>query len=119
MKIKILLLTIALTCFSCNNSDDNESELPECFQEIIDAALEAPFSNAFIATLEYSNNGGEIIYLVSLFNFPDAFSASYQTSNCEVICSGSTGISGQFQGDCPSDFFENTEFIEIVWEDPR
>jgi hypothetical protein len=38
MKIKILLLIIALICFSCNNSDDNDNDIPKCLQVIIDNA---------------------------------------------------------------------------------
>lgn len=112
MKIKILLLTIALTCFSCNKSDDKDDIIPKCLQVIIDENISNP--QTLIGKIEtYLYNNEEVFLFTPREDTADVPTVVLNSA-CEGICEFG-GIAGL--NTCP-DFFETAEFIRIVWENP-
>ena len=114
MKFKILLLTIALTCFSCNNDNDGNN-IPECLQTIIDDAEDSDTVTIISKIDRYLFNEQEVFLLIPIIAIVDFPHSAISVVDCELICSF-----GGFMGEdtCSPDFFENAEFIEVVWERP-
>lgn len=112
MKIKILLLTIALICFSCNKSDDKGDNIPKCLQVIIDENINNP--QTLTSKIEKYLYNNEEVFLFIMSPLIDDGMDLVRNSNCEVICEFG-GLAGL--NTCP-DFFETATFIEVVWENP-
>lgn len=110
-KIATLLLTGFLV-LSCSN-DDGPKEIPDCLKPMIEAILEMPAQSPKANIEKYLYEGREV-YQVNAQNFPDGQSFVYEL-NCEYICPLG-GIDGSYN-DCAD--YENAEFIETIWTDPR
>ncbi|MDT8414215.1 MAG: hypothetical protein RQ735_02450 [Flavobacteriaceae bacterium] len=109
MKTKLLMICVTLIAFfGCSSDDEN---LPECFQEFIEFVNERPPQGATIDKVTYKGN---VLFAFST-NLPDV-PVGYQDEACQPFCS-SGGLLGETN--CPDDFFENLEFVETVWTDPR
>lgn len=113
MKFKILLLILVFSCFSCNNSDD-DNDIPKCLQAIIDEA-EIDDSPSLTGKIERYLFNEEEVFLSSPRQGTADVPSVVLTSDCQIICEfgGLLGLNT-----CP-DFFGNAEFIEVVWENPR
>jgi hypothetical protein len=117
MKFKTLLLILVFSSLSCDNSeksDDNNNDFSKCLQTIIDGILEEPMSNPkrFINSYNYL---GEKVFEISPKSNVSEPATNVIDVDCVTICLIG-GIDGN-QNDCEN--FENAEFIERVWTDPR
>jgi len=111
---------IVLDCFililltSCQNNDGNNlEELPKCIKPIVTTIMEMPIQTPRANIEKYLYENREV-YQVNAQNFPDGQSFVYEL-NCEYICPLG-GIDG-IDNDCKD--YQNAEFIEIIWTDPR
>lgn len=109
--LNLLLLCLVLMSFQCEDNDDNIT-FPECLQERIDSALNQDPTTPRGTIEKYMFNSEEV-YLLSFQNGIADGMAMVVNENCEEICVIG-GISGLI---CEG--FEDAEFIETVWEDPR
>lgn len=107
-----VVIVIFLFLFSCSN-DDNIKEVPECLRPIIVIIQEKPVQSPKASIEKYLYYGQEV-YQVNGQNFPDGQSHVIML-NCEDICVLG-GIDGS-NNDCPE--WQNAEFIETIWVDPR
>lgn len=115
--ISIIFLIILLLSFSCNDDNRIEDKFPGtypcCFQSYINNALSNPPSTPRIKIEKYYYDN-QYVYIISsaLSQMPD-YLGYVKNENCEIVCEFG-GIAGVM---CPE--WKNTEFIEVVWEDPR
>ncbi len=123
MKTTFLFLLSILLMFSCSSDSSLVSEIkaiePECFKDAVEIALSAPPTTPRASIKKY-NVSSEIftgiVFEVNILNVPDG-GGSFQTSDCNIICGTTSGLMGA--NNCDSEFLDNLEFIETVWEDPR
>ena len=97
---------------SCKNDDDTVN-YPECIQPIINVIVERGVQSPKASIEKYLYKGEEV-FLVNGQNFPDGQSHLI-TLGCDDICVLG-GIDGS-DNDCPD--WQDAEFIEAVWIDPR
>lgn len=109
MKTKTLITFVILIAFFGCSSDD--VTLPECLQDFINFVNDRPPHGATINKVIYK----EKILFEFNSGIPDV-PVAYEDENCQIFCS-SGGLLGET--DCPDDFFDNLEFVENVWTDPR
>lgn len=114
MKNRLLIcLTILLFIFSCDDrvEDNFSGTYPCCFQPYIDKLLSMPpLPDRFKLIKYYYNNQYGYEFSPALYSTPFY---DISNENCGTICS-SGGVVG---GGCAE--WENADFIEVVWEDPR
>ena len=114
MKKIVLCCFILLLLTSCQNNDDYSKEIPECLKVTVDAILTKPVQTPRANIEKWLYKGNEV-YAINAQNFPDGESFIITLDCKETICT-----IGGFDGplnDC--DEFENAEFIETIWTDPR
>lgn len=115
MRLLALILSIT-TLIGCSNDDNKTQKMaiqPRCLQTIIDNASQFEPTSPRGNIEKYLYQGNEV-FLVNVMNFTDGQSEVIDTE-CVAVCSLG-GIDGDLN-DCED--FENAEFIETVWEDPR
>jgi hypothetical protein len=113
MKLFSLILIVTIL-IGCSSNDDNEITVePKCLQTIIENALQFEPTTPRGNVEKYLYQDNEVL-LVNVMNFTDGQSAVIN-SECVAICSLG-GIDGDLN-DCED--FENAEFIETIWTDPR
>lgn len=113
MKYPVLMLSfpllLALQC------DKQKSEIPSCIQKKIDQIKEVPKWNPPAEVNEYIYQGKHV-YLFSA-DCCDQFNELFD-SNCNYICAPSGGITGSGDMKC-TDFRTASQFVKLVWKDPR
>ena len=110
---KSFFFCVLLILLSCHKDDKQNKEVPECLKSTTEYILENPVKSPR-ATIKKYNYEGREVYLIDAHNFPDSWS-SVTDLDCEVICSFG-GFDGS-DNDCPN--FEDAEYIETIWTDPR
>lgn len=117
MKLFALILTVT-TLVACSSNDDNEVTVePRCLQDIINSILEEEVSNPKRTISSYNYNE-QTVYSVSPNSYVTEPATIIVDSSCNTICliGGFAGDNGETDG-CEN--FENAEFIETIWTDPR
>jgi hypothetical protein len=127
MKKLILIFSVILIVFSCNNDDDTpepvieeepDLSFPDCLlnNDIIQYhfIMDYPPSEPRGHLLKSKYNGVEY-YTFNVFSATD-INVDYYTNNCEIFCTLNALGGGT---DCSEDFRYNREQIGVVWTDPR
>jgi uncharacterized protein with von Willebrand factor type A (vWA) domain len=112
MKKVILYFGLIFFFIGCNKNDVSETKnYPECIETIINKTLEQSVGNprAKVDKFNYMN----MIVFVYQHGHADPISVVYN-NKCEVICDFG-GISQV--NSCEN--WDNAEFIETIWTDPR
>ena len=114
MKLFTLIFTVtALT--TCSSQDDNEVTVePECLQEIVDGILNTGVSTPKRSISSYNYNE-QLVYVITPSSFSQQPASNVVNASCNTIC-----LIGSIDGkenECEG--FENAEFIETIWTDPR
>jgi|SRR5690554_2934029 len=108
-----ILFLIFIYLYSCS-SDEEQKPLPECLKVTVDAILSKPIQNPK-ATFEKWLYMGEEVYVIIAQNFPDGQAFVIPIDCSRTICTFG-GIDGP-ENDCPD--WQDSEFIETIWIDPR
>ncbi len=111
---KIFLITIVLSfAFIANScSDDNDkSSYPNCLNTIIEDIMEGEVQNPK-STIDKYVYQGETVYVINKY-YPD-YPTEIFDKNCEMICS-----MGGFGSLNNCDNWEQAQFVENIWTDPR
>ena len=113
--ISILFISLLMSCKDCEEIDIKGNP-PECIKEVIKDIEESDFICAEGVIISEYKFQGESVYLI----FPgDCIAVDMTTtvmnSNCETIghLGGLTG-NDEINGE---KFYENSEFIQTIWED--
>ena len=119
MRLFILILSITLFV-GCSNDDNKTQEMaiqPRCLQEFINSILEEDVSTPK-RTISSYNYDEQVVYAITPNSFVTEPATIVIDSSCNTICliGGFAGDNGETPG-CED--FENAEFIETVWTDPR
>ena len=113
MKYAVLFLVFPLLiAFQC---DKQKNEIPSCIQKKIEQIKTVPKWNPPAEVNEYIYQGKHV-YLFSA-DCCDQFNELYD-SNCNYICAPSGGITGKGDMKC-TDFRMASQFVKLVWKDPR
>jgi hypothetical protein len=112
MKYLLLILSPLLLAGDCNKK---ANETSSCIQQKIDVIKAAPKWNPPAEVNEYTYKGKHV-YLFSA-DCCDQYNELVD-ENCKYICAPSGGITGKGDGKCP-DFSSNSQFVKLVWKDPR
>ena len=112
--MRLFGLIILTTLFiGCSNDDNEVKEIPECLQPIVEYTLQGNIQSPKANIQKYLYNNQEV-YLINVQNFPDGQSFVYDLE-CNSVCFLG-GLDGS-DNDCPN--WEDAEFIETIWTDPR
>lgn len=116
--MKRIYTIFAICCLvvfnSCNkDDDDNMKNVPECLRPIVEYTLQRSIQSPKANIQKYLYNNQEV-YLINVQNFPDGQSFVYDLE-CKSICFLG-GLDGP-DNDCPN--WDEAEFIETIWTDPR
>ncbi|MEZ4793754.1 MAG: hypothetical protein R2783_09910 [Gelidibacter sp.] len=115
MANRMTLIVMALSFFlsGCKSSDQN-SGIPNCIKESIEALKNQPIQNPPAEVWLWESNGKTYYY----FNAAccDQFSILYN-DKCELICAPDGGFTGKGDGKCP-EFGESVKKI-LIWKDER
>lgn len=111
-KKRLLFIGLLLMSFQCDEDNDDNILYPLCLQEQIEDVLSREATSPPATVKKYVFNGEEVFLLSFQNGFADGMSVVVN-DNCEEICLIG-GIAGLI---CEG--FDQAEFIETVWEDPR
>ena len=115
MKKLSLILIVSIFAFSCENLD-LPSELPNCIEDQIKSEVyQGPKREPNKAHVDAYFYNGEKVYIFDPGSgYADWLFTAYN-QDCEVICEFG-GISSL--NTC-TEFDNNSEYLGVIWEDPR
>jgi hypothetical protein len=111
--IKISLIISLIIFSTCSQSE--QSENPDCTDELIIKFQNEPVGNPPQSIWRYEYNGETVYYIPP--QCCDQYSI-LQDAECEIICAPDGGFTGHGDGNCP-DFFTNRTDEKLVWKDSR
>ena len=111
--IKISLIVCLAVLCACSLSE--ESENPDCIDDLITKFQNEPVGNPPQSIWRYEYNGETVYYVPP--QCCDQCSI-LSDAECETICAPDGGFTGQGDGNCP-DFFTNRTDEKLVWKDTR
>lgn len=112
--MKKFFFSFYILIFLISCSDDDDIKIPDCLNSTTKAILGSPVQSPR-ASIEKWIYKGQEVYLIDAQNFPDG-EIFIITIDCEETICTLGGIDGS-DNDCPN--WENAEFIETIWKDPR
>ena len=113
--MKYLVLSLSLPFLIATQCNKGTNDIPSCIQKKIDQIKSVPKWNPPAEVNEYIYQGRHV-YLFSA-DCCDQFNELYD-SNCNYICAPSGGITGKGDMKC-TDFSTTSQFVKLVWKDPR
>ncbi len=112
--IKIILIAIITTQFSCDEIID-EDGATSCIKEKIELFKRQAVTNPPRSVYSYQYNRKTVYYITS--DCCDQFNTLYDV-NCNIICFPDGGIAGTGDGKC-ADFFVTATNPILIWKDNR
>jgi hypothetical protein len=112
MKYLLIILSPFLLAGDCNKKANN---IPSCIQQKIEQVKALPKWNPPAEVNEYIYQGKHV-YLFSA-DCCDQYNELFD-ENCNYICAPSGGITGKGDMKC-TDFSTASEFVKLIWKDPR